>query len=187
MRTPTPAIPAACVRNGAYFLAPFDKLMAPLVASWARDEHELFWLAPKTPPPLTAAKVVAWPGRDGCPLLMYRESDASPLGYLELNPMPGEQSHLWLGHCVLAPSARGTGLGKLMVRMLLDEAFINRKAWRVSLVVFPDNESAVACYRAAGFAHAGEQVKHFATTGRQHRMLQMTIDQIRHSMLTPSD
>jgi RimJ/RimL family protein N-acetyltransferase len=156
----SPSPPPPSVRSGPYYLGPFDKLMAPIVAAWARDPHELFWLAPKTYPPLTAAKVVGWPGSDGCPLLFYRDGIVEPIGYLE---------------------PRGSGLGEVMINLVLEEAFQTRKAARVSLVVFPDNIAAIRCYRACGFTEVGEQVKYFPTTGRQHRMLQMSVTRVDHA------
>ncbi|HOW72696.1 MAG TPA: GNAT family N-acetyltransferase [Phycisphaerae bacterium] len=167
-------------RSGRYLLADFDRQFAALVASWVRDDHELFWLAPKTAPPLTTEKVIAWPGADGCPLLFYRQGTAEPCGYLELNPMPASRDHLWLGHCLIRPGLRGVGLGHLIVRLMLDEAFVEREASSVSLVVFPRNDPAVRCYLANGFVHVGEQVKFFSTTGRRHRMLEMKITRGRY-------
>lgn len=167
--------PSPRVQSGRYLLADFDPLFARLVASWVRDDHELFWLAPKTPPPLTAEKVVAWPGPDGSPLLFYRQGTVEPCGYLELNPMPGSKDHLWLGHCLIRPSLRGLGLGHLVVNLMLEEAFVEREASSVSLVVFPGNDPAVRCYVANGFTAVGEQLKFFPTTGRRHRMLEMRI------------
>ena len=38
----------------SFELRPFDRLFGPTVAGWVRDDAELFWLAPSTPPPLTA-------------------------------------------------------------------------------------------------------------------------------------
>ncbi|MBI4578825.1 MAG: GNAT family N-acetyltransferase, partial [Planctomycetes bacterium] len=99
-----------------------------------------------------------------------------PAGYLELNPMPADYGHYWIGHCVVDPQLRGAGLGRHLVRLSLDFAFRGLDARRVSLVVFPDNTSAIRCYRRAGFIDAGDQYKYFANTGRQHRMLQMTVD-----------
>lgn len=154
--------------------------MAPTVASWAQDAHELFWLAPKTPSPLTAAKVVAWATADGRPLLFYRDDTPEPLGYLELNPMPADWGHYWLGHCVVKPESRGAGTGYKMISLVLEYAFRTRRAYRVSLVVFPENAAAIRCYRRAGFVEAGDQWKFFCTTGQQHRMLQMTIDRGRY-------
>ena len=180
----TPSKPTIRVRHGPYYLAPFDNLMASVVATWARDASELFWLAPKTPPPLTAAKVVAWPGPQGSPMLFYRESESEPLGYFEINPMPGEKLHLWLGHCVVRPEERGAGLGRRMTTLMLEEVFCHRDAQRVSLVVFPDNIFAIACYRAVGFLDGATQIKYFKTSGRQHRMFQMSIDRRRYESIT---
>lgn len=178
---PTPTKPTQEIaRRGPYCLSPFDKLQASRVASWARDDQELFWLAPKTPPPLTAAKVVGWATADGRPLLFYRDEIAEPLGYLELNPMPADWGHYWLGHCVIRPDQRGTGVGRHMIGLTLEYAFRTRRAYRVSLVVFPENAPAIRCYRHAGFIDAGEQWKYFSTTGQQHRMIQMTIDRARY-------
>jgi RimJ/RimL family protein N-acetyltransferase len=162
-------------RQGPYYLADFDHRLAHTVAGWVGGPGELFWLAPKTFPPLTAEKVVAWTSLDGCPLLFYRQGIADPLGYVELNPMPGERHHLWMGHCVIRPQNRGVGMGRQMVRLMLHEAFSNRSARRVSLVVFPDNHAAVRCYRSVGFVDDGVQLRYFPTTSRQHRMLQMTL------------
>jgi len=169
------------IRNGPYYLVPFDSVMASTVSSWVRDDHELFWLAPKTIPPLTAGKVAGWPESTGCPMLFYRDGLAQPLGYLELNPMPGHPHHLWLGHCIICPEKRGMGLGRVMVNLMLDEAFNHRQANRVSLVVFPDNTVAIRCYRDTGFVCAGDQLKYFHNTGRQHRMLRMTIDKSQYN------
>lgn len=163
------------VRHDLYCLRDFDSLVAALVATWARDASELFWLAPSTPPPLTADKVLNWQSSDVCAMLLQRDAALDPLGYLELNLMPAQTAHLWMGHCVIAPHHRGRGLGHMMVSMALEDAFANRKAESVSLVVFPDNVAAVECYRSVGFATVGEQFKDFRTTGRTHRMLRMAI------------
>lgn len=163
------------LQRGPYRLIAFDKLLAPWIASWVSDDRELFWLAPKTPPPITAAKVVAWTYPGGSPMLLCHEQMPEPLGYVELNPMPGRTDDLWMGHCLVRPEHRGTGLGRQMVDMLIDEAFEHRCARTVSLVVFPENIPAVRCYRQAGFKQVGEQVKYFPTTRRRHCMLEMRI------------
>lgn len=167
---------AVLVREGPCYLQAFDRLYAPRICGWVTDDAELFWLAPKTFPPLTASKVVAWPGVDGAPCLFMRDGADGPLGYLEVNPMPLEPGHLWLGHCLLNPDHRGIGLGRRMVRLALQLAFERRGASRMSLVVFPENAAAVRCYRRVGFADVRDQVKYFHTTGRRHVMLEMTID-----------
>ncbi len=173
----------ALARRGNLVLAPFESSMAPLVATWPRDGQELFWLAPKTVAPLTPAKVVAWAGPECRPLLFCQDDLIEPLGYLELNPMPADFGHYWLGHCIVHSSFRGRGLGRHMIGLGLDLAFRTQRAYRVSLVVFPDNAGAIRCYRNAGFVDAGDQYKYFPSTGRQHRMIQMTIDRGRYLAL----
>lgn len=164
------------IRDGLYWLGRFDVHHAARVAGWASTAQELFWLAPKTFPPLTAAKVIAWPGETGCPLLFWRETEPAPAGYVELNPMPGEPDHLWMGHCVIDRTRRGEGLGRIMINLLLTYAFEQRHARRVSLVVFPENVGAIRCYRVCGFLEMGRQRKFFQTTNRQHVMIQMSMD-----------
>jgi RimJ/RimL family protein N-acetyltransferase len=164
------------IRDGLYCLTRFHPAKAERVASWAPTAHDLFWLAPKTHPPLTAEKVLAWSLENACPMLFYRDLEPEPLGYLELNPMPGEPRHLWMGHCIIDRDRRGEGLGRLMIALLLRFAFEHRQAHRVSLVVFPDNLGAIRCYRACGFENAGTQTKYFYPTARHHEMLQMSID-----------
>ncbi len=74
-------------------------------------------------------------------------------------------------------------MGVLMVGLILDEGFRNRRLERVSLVVFPENLAAIRCYRRAGFLDAGEQVRYFPTTGRRCRLLRMTIDRKRYDLI----
>ncbi len=177
---------AVHVQNGPLALVTFDRDAAPLVASWVRDPHELFWLAPKTLPPLSAEKIIEWPGPDGSPLLLYRDGDFEPVGYAELNPMPGQSYHLWIGHCIVRPELRQQGFGRALVEMLLHEAFQNRYATRVSLVVFPDNTAAIRCYRATGFLHIREQVRQMPSTGRRHCMVEMRITRAQYIAPRPS-
>ena len=164
------------IRRGEWFLTPFDALLAPMVAGWAREGRDLFWLAPRTPPPLTPSKVVGWVTPEGRPMLFWQHRNPEPLGYLELNPMPSDYGHYWLGHCVVDPARRGNGSGRCMIHLSLELAFHVRRASRVSLVVFPDNVAAIRCYRRVGLIDAGDQYKFFVTTGTQHRKQQMTDD-----------
>jgi RimJ/RimL family protein N-acetyltransferase len=170
-------------RQGPCYLTPFQGDDAAHIVGWVGTRRELFWLAPKTAWPLTISKVMGWPGSDGCPLSFRREGTNEPLGYLEVNPMPGESHHFWLGHCVLSPDHRGIGLGRRMIELALDVAFLRSGGVRTSLVVFPENFTAVECYRRVGFIDVREQIKYFTTTHRRHVMLQMTIDRERFLLL----
>jgi len=163
------------IREDPFTLTAFHSVWAPLVASWVTDPRELFWLAPKTSPPLTAEKVLAWPQPDGRPLLFWHADHAEPAGYAELNPMPGQTHHLWIGHCLIRPERRGMGWGRKIVDLLLRNAFTNGQACTVSLVVFPENTPAIRCYRSTGFRHVREQVRYLPSAQRHYCMIEMRI------------
>jgi RimJ/RimL family protein N-acetyltransferase len=159
----------------SFYITHFDRAEAARVATWAADERELFWLAPKTMPPLTAAKVIEWTRDRGQAYLFFKQGQSVPRGYFELNPMPSSESHLWAGHCVIDPRWRGIGAGRQMTTLMIREAFEARGTHRLSLVVFPDNIQAIRCYESAGFLSSGQQLQCFSSTGKQHRMRCMTI------------
>jgi len=149
------------------------------------DPQDLFRVAPKTLPPVTAEKVEAWSRERGGAGLLFLDDEPQPVGYGELHRMPNSKTHMWLGHLVIAPDWRGRGMGFRLTRLLLAEAFSRRQARRVSLVVFPDNLVAIDCYHRAGFVHIGEQQKFFESTRRHHRMLAMSIDRVRYRSTPP--
>ncbi len=171
-----PAVPTAAATHPRFGLRPFEPRYAALVASWVRSPEEAFQLAPKTPPPLTPEKVVAWAQRDGHVFLCWREGDTEPCGYVELNPLSFGRRQWWLGHCIVTPALRGKGIGRRMVKLVLDEAFTERQARAVNLVVLPDNTAAIRCYRQAGFSERGEVFRDHTERPGKYRMLYMSID-----------
>ena len=154
------------------FLQPFLTPHAAIVASWARTERQLRWLAPSTPSPLTPEKVLQWRKPDGH-ALVYMEDARTLLGYGELNPMRDEARHYWLGHLVVNPERRGQGIGRAFVRALLERAFDQISATKVSLLVFPANAAARACYLHAGFREVCEEFHQFGGRGPRHRLLRL--------------
>jgi RimJ/RimL family protein N-acetyltransferase len=154
-------------------LLPFTPVWAPVIASWVRDDDELRRLAPSTPPPLTPEKVEAWRRDGGWPMLLFDQRLPEPIGYAELNPMRGDPRHYWLGHVLIEPSLRGGGLGRAFVRLVLRFAETELGARRISLIVFPDNPAALACYRAVGFQAIREERHRFGRSSPRHRLLRM--------------
>jgi RimJ/RimL family protein N-acetyltransferase len=146
-------------------LTPFRAEWAGLVVSWVRDAQEAYWLAPKTPPPLTATHVLRWhePGHN--PFALLAAPGEPPVGYAELNTLVRTRRQYWIGHLIVDPDRRGRGLGSTFTQLLLDEAFEERGAQRVSLVVFPENAAASACYRAAGLREDGHEWHTFPAYG----------------------
>jgi RimJ/RimL family protein N-acetyltransferase len=184
---------------GATSLRPFLNEHAPEICSWVTTPDDVRRLAPGTEPPLTPAKVLAWrrPGGrsfiwpasaaldastdfrpmevNGWESLRTRGDD--PAGYAELNLMPGDSAHLWIGHCVIHPALRGMGFGYRFVRELLGVATRDLAARRVSLIVFQENAPAVRCYRRAGFVEVGPERHEF--NGVSETLLRMEFSESR--------
>lgn len=56
-----------------------------------------------------------------------------------------------LGRLLVAPQARGRGLGRGLVQALIEQAFQSDAVERLTLRVYRDNAAAVALYRTLGF------------------------------------
>ncbi|WP_329844088.1 GNAT family N-acetyltransferase [Stenotrophomonas sepilia] len=56
-----------------------------------------------------------------------------------------------LGRLLVAPQARGRGLGRGLVEALIEQAFQSDAVERLTLRVYRDNAAAVALYRTLGF------------------------------------
>jgi len=157
-------------------LRPFENIFAEEILRWVRSSEELCRLAPGTAPPLSLEKILAWHKPGGSVYSLHAVEGAPMIGYAELNPMRDEPRHFWLGHILIKPEQRGRGWGTTLVSAMLRAAFEERKALRVSLLVFPDNEPALRCYRALGFIERGAEVHLFPATKRTHRMLRLELD-----------
>lgn len=72
------------------------------------------------------------------------------IGYGELW-FDAEEDEVELARLIMAPHTRGQGLGRVLVRGLLDRAVAAGHA-DVFMRVHPDNARALRCYRGAGFA-----------------------------------
>lgn len=154
----------------ACYLEPFEPLHAERIAGWVRSPREMYWLAPKTPPPLTTGEVLRWrvPGHQ--PFLLWDVGHPHPVGYGELNRLASGTGRYWLGHLVVDPLLRGRGYGVALTRLLLRQAFVRCRARQVTLVVFPENARAVACYRAAGMWEDGWETHEFPAYGSTERL-----------------
>ena len=157
-------------------LRAFEVSLAEEILRWVRSDVELCRLAPGTPPPLTLEKILAWHKPGGSVYTLHADAHGPMIGYAELNPMRNEPQHFWLGHILIRPDERGKGWGRTIVSAILRVAFEDREALRVSLLVFPDNEPALRCYRVLGFEERGAEVHLFPATKRTHRMLRLELD-----------
>lgn len=101
-----------------------------------------------------------WPGPgEG---LWIAELDGRAVGGITLRDLGGGLARL--GHLALAPEARGSGAGRLLVETVLGAA---RDAGydRIELVTFADLAAARGIYRRAGFEMTGSE--HVVRWGRE--------------------
>lgn len=157
-------------------LAPFEVCHADRVLSWVTTPQEMYWLAPKTRPPLTARDVMSWQAPGHQPFMLLRATPGVPVGYGELNALTGVPHSYWLGHLLVDPAQRGCGYGVALTRRLLERAFVHAGATRVTLVVFPENAAAVHCYERAGLRRDGYEAHYFEVYKRREQLLRMVAD-----------
>ncbi len=157
--------------HSAYRLEPFDPLHASTVVSWVNDELEQLWLTPRTVGKLTADVVLGWANGNGSAFSLVSGGDSVPRAYGELNPVRFQSDHLWLGHLIVDPCCRGTGLGTRLTELLVRRAIEQLHARRLSLVVFPDNARAIACYEKCGFRFVRNEYQRFPGMEATTRLL----------------
>ncbi|MBI1826717.1 MAG: GNAT family N-acetyltransferase [Planctomycetes bacterium] len=144
--------------GGRHFaLTPFQPTDAASLLQWVNTPTDLRWLAPNTSWPLTEEKIYEWTARGGQAFVLRSMPGRVVVGYGEVNAFAGRGRETWIGHVIIEPGRRGRGLGTALVGGMLQCAFVNRRASRVSLIVFPENVAAVHCYLRAGFRVAGSE------------------------------
>ncbi|MFO0839222.1 MAG: GNAT family N-acetyltransferase [Phycisphaerae bacterium] len=148
---------------------------AATVASWVTTRDEMFWLSPRSAPPITAETIRLNWARPGHEQLSLVDEAGAQLAYGELNILDQQRAEYWLGHLIVDPRRRGQGLGKRLTLALLRRAEHIYAARRVCLVVFPENVAAVACYRAAGFRDEAYEPHEFPAYDERALMLRMDV------------
>ena len=78
----------------------------------------------------------------------------TPVGYGEVW-VDEDEREVELARIIVRPTNRGRGMGKLLVRLLLDRASLYGHPDALVRVV-PDNDAALACYQGAGFTAISE-------------------------------
>jgi RimJ/RimL family protein N-acetyltransferase len=82
------------------------------------------------------------------------DGPADPVGHASLTIDP----HGWtgrLGRVLVAPAARGRGIGEALVRAAQHAAFTDAGVHRLALGVYAQNDKAIRLYERLGFAREG--------------------------------
>jgi ribosomal protein S18 acetylase RimI-like enzyme len=130
-------------------LEPFRPSDAAEIARWASSAeearrwggHDLLW-------PLDPRVLKAWHADSDVRPFVLREQEAL-LAYGELW-IDDDEREVELARIIVPPERRGSGVGRLLVSRLLEQAA--RTGHPAAFVrVVPENAAALVCYRAAGF------------------------------------
>lgn len=141
-----------------FVLHPFRPRDAPLVAGWVTSAGVAAnWAG--TAWPVAAAVFERWHADPEIRAFVLNEA-AEPVAYGEVWVDAAEQE-VELGRLLVAPSRRGQGVGRRLVRLLLEQAALS--GFGVAFVrVVPENDVALRCYRHSGFEAVApdEQQRH---------------------------
>ena len=142
-------------------LVPFTEDDIGRLMGWV-DSREVFalWTASTFDYPLTRERFLRHMEESAArgDRLIFKVVDAGSgeaIGHVELGAIDRTNASLRIGRVLLAPAARGRGLGAELMRAALRKAFGEMGMYRVELGVFDVNQRAIACYEGVGFRREG--------------------------------
>ena len=98
------------------------------------------------------------------------EHSGEPIGFAILSKTSEEEAEFRIA---LKPGKTGSGFGKIITLMVLNDSFINMKINRIHLIVRKNNPMAICLYKSIGFTERGECIKEI--DGKQADFLVMDI------------
>ena len=133
-------------------LRPFAPKDAATILSWCKNKHAFrLWSADryKDFPAWPEEMIKQYDGGNMYPLTAIDGEDI--VGHILLRYPSEDKNVIRFGFVIIDDSKRGKGYGKQMLRLAIDYAQQELGAKRITLGVFCDNLSAVACYKSVGF------------------------------------
>ncbi|BDT67673.1 acetyltransferase [Comamonadaceae bacterium OS-1] len=128
------------------------------IASWIPDAAAaLRWAGPRLPFPFSAADLPAWLALPGCGQSSYSLVDGAGqlCGFGQHWVVQPGAVHL--GRIIIAPGARGQGVGRVLCQQLIAAALRATSATTVTLRVYKDNPVAVGLYASLGFTELASE------------------------------
>ena len=137
----------------------------PMVHEWLHRPHvRQWWRAPSTIAELHQEYLSPSADPSTCAYLARR--DGIPVAFIQSYVVSGSGAGWWTSETdpgargidafLANPSELGQGMGRAMVHAFIDRLFEDPHVTTIQVDPAPDNERAIRCYRAAGFATIGE-------------------------------
>ncbi|MEV7992723.1 GNAT family N-acetyltransferase [Streptomyces sp. NPDC086077] len=129
-------------------LLPFASAHASTVAKWPACSAEVVMWCGRQEFPVSERTISEWQQDDDVQAYVLLDGE-DMLGYGELW-FDAEENEAELARIIVDPAMRGRGLGRKLVRGLLERA-VTAGFGDVFMRVHPDNDRALRCYSGAGF------------------------------------
>ncbi|HZP20821.1 MAG TPA: GNAT family protein [Bauldia sp.] len=140
-------------------LRPLRAADADVISAWFAGPAELAqWAGPETDFPLTRSHLETWIGERAGPRprTCYAAVDADDMPFATFQLVDDRRNRMVrLARFGVAPERRGRGLGRALLKLILERAFVEMGAHRVELGVSSENSRARELYERAGFVHEG--------------------------------
>jgi ribosomal-protein-alanine N-acetyltransferase len=121
------------------------------LGSWVKDADTcLRWAGPRLKFPFTPARLPQLLAEPGANSFVLSHGQGAALGFGQFWVRDPGVAHL--ARIILAPDARGQGLGTTLCELLMAEAAHSTGAGAFTLRVYRDNDPALAIYERLGFA-----------------------------------
>ena len=163
-------------------LRPYKKSDAKTIVSWIGDEHAFRqWCADRYDHyPISEEDINAqYDGlRDADWFYTMTAFDESGVvGHLIMRFTDETKTILRFGFVIVAPSKRGQGYGKEMLKLALKLSFEIIKTKKVTLGVFENNPAAYHCYKSVGFKDMpADRDEFYHVLGEEWKCLEMHFD-----------
>jgi ribosomal-protein-alanine N-acetyltransferase len=121
------------------------------LGTWVQDANTcLRWAGPKLKFPFAPERLAALLAEPGAFSFVMSRGPAEALGFGQFWVREAGVAHL--ARIILAPGARGQGLGSTLCRLLMAQAARETGARDFTLRVYRDNHPALTTYEGLGFA-----------------------------------
>jgi ribosomal protein S18 acetylase RimI-like enzyme len=127
---------------------PVEEKDLPLICSFPKNAAELFYMFPAATYPLTVEQLEQAISERSDSTVVQRDGKVVGFANFYLWEKGGTCS---IGNVIVAPSARGRGVGRYLMKVMLDIAYEKHQASEVTLSCFNDNIDGLLFYPPLGF------------------------------------